>query len=179
MRIRPAYIEELDVLHGIVRDATRCMDGQGIPQWDEIYPNKAILTKDVERQEMHVIEPDGRLAGFIVMNENESPEYAAVDWEYSGRALVVHRLTIDPAYQRRGLATCLMDFAEKTAVIQGYNCTRLDAFTRNPAAFALYERRGDRNAGVVRFRKGEFYCYEKAINAEKVTESLNQAAYRR
>jgi ribosomal protein S18 acetylase RimI-like enzyme len=177
MRIRLACTEELDVLHAIVRDATRCMDEQGIPQWDEIYPNKAILTKDIERQEMHVIDPDGRVAGFIVINETQSPEYAAVEWSYPGRALVVHRLTIDPAYQRRGLATRLMDFAEETAAIQGYNCIRLDAFTRNPASFTLYENRGYRKAGIVRFRKGKFFCYEKAINAERVTESPNRAVH--
>ncbi len=61
MRIRPAYIEEMDMLHGIVRDATRHMDEQGIPQWDEIYPNKPILARDIENQEMHVIEQDGRV----------------------------------------------------------------------------------------------------------------------
>ncbi len=178
MRIRPAYIEEVDVLHSIVRDATRHMDEQGIPQWDEIYPDKAILTKNIERQEMHVIEPDGRVAGIIVINEEQPPEYAVVEWAYPGRALVVHRLTIAPTYRRRGLTTRLMDFAEETAAIQGYNCIRLDAFTRNPAAFTLYENRGYRKAGVVRSRKGEFYCYEKAIDGEKVTESSNQAVHR-
>ena len=35
MSIRSAYIEEMDVLHGIVRDAVRHMDELGIPQWDE------------------------------------------------------------------------------------------------------------------------------------------------
>jgi ribosomal protein S18 acetylase RimI-like enzyme len=178
MRIRPAYIEELDVLHGIVRDATRHMDEQGIPQWDEMYPNKAILLKDIERQEMHVIEPDGQVAGFIVINEDQSPEYAAVEWTYPGRTLVVHRLTIAPTYQRRGLATRLMDFAEETAAIQGYSCIRLDAFKHNPAAFTLYENRGYRKAGLVRFRKGEFFCYERAINSERVTESPNQPVHR-
>jgi ribosomal protein S18 acetylase RimI-like enzyme len=178
MRIRLAYIEELDVLHGIVRNATRLMDEHGIPQWDEVYPNRTVLKKDIERQEMHVIEPDGQVAGFIVINEDQSPEYAAVEWAYHGRTLVVHRLTIAPAYQRRGLAMLLMDFTEEFAAIQGYNCIRLDAFTRNPTAFSLYENRGYRKAGVVRFRKGEFYCYEKAIKAEKVTKRSNQAVYR-
>lgn len=177
MRIRPAYIEEVDVLHGIVRDATRQMDEQGIAQWDEIYPNKPILAKDIESNEMHVIEPDGRVAGFIVINEDQPPEYAAVEWTYRGRTLVVHRLTIAPGYQRRGLATLLMDFVEETAAIRGYNCIRFDAFTLNPSALTLYENRGYRKAGTVLFRKGEFCCYEKAIKAGRVTESSNNAVH--
>lgn len=166
MKIRQARIKELDVLYGILREATRCMDEQGIPQWDEMYPNRAILKKDIERQEMHVVEPDGKVAGFVVINEDQPPEYSGVAWKYPGRTLVIHRLTIYPTYQRHGLATRLMDFSEETAALQGYKSIRLDAFTRNPAAFSLYENRGYRKAGVVSFRKGEFYCYEKAIVTE-------------
>jgi hypothetical protein len=40
---------------------------------------------------------------------------------------------------------------------------RLDAFTLNPGAIRLYEGRGYRKAGSVRFRKGMFNCYEKAV----------------
>ncbi len=163
MKIRLAYPDELEALHGIVKAATRHMDEQGIPQWDEIYPSREILSKDVEKQELHVIEVRDCVAGLIVINDDQSPEYATVQWRYPGRALVVHRLTIHPAYQRNRLATRLMDFAEETAVTKRYDCIRLDAFTRNPAAFTLYENRGYRNAGTVRFRKGEFYCYEKAM----------------
>jgi len=163
VNIRRANIEELGVIHTIIRDATLNMDQKGIPQWDEIYPNKEILTNDIKRKEMHVIVQEGRVAGFVVINEEQPPEYAGIGWRHPGRALVVHRLTVDPIYQGRGLATCLMDFVEETAVIEGYNCIRLDAFTRNPVAFKLYEGRGYRNAGVVLFRKGEFYCYEKPM----------------
>ncbi|MFZ0931944.1 MAG: GNAT family N-acetyltransferase [Syntrophobacteraceae bacterium] len=170
MRIRPAYIEDLDVLHGIVRNATRRLDAQGIPQWDEIYPNREILEKDIERQEMCVIEVEGQVAGLIVINEDQPAEYAAVEWACAGRALVVHRLTIAPVHQRCGLASLLMDFAEDTAANEGYNCLRLDAFTLNPAACTLYENRGYRKAGAVCFRKGEFHCYEKATRKERHTQ---------
>jgi ribosomal protein S18 acetylase RimI-like enzyme len=170
MRMRPANIEELETIHGIVKEATRCMDAQGIHQWDEIYPNEEILGKDVERNEMQVIEAEGRVAGIMVLNEDQPPEYGSVEWSYPGRALVVHRLTIHPIYQRSGLATRLMDFAEETAALEGYHCIRLDAFTSNTAAFTLYESRGYRKAGLVRFRKGEFYCYEKCITATGATK---------
>jgi ribosomal protein S18 acetylase RimI-like enzyme len=157
----------LEAIFGVVRDATRWMDAQGIRQWDEIYPNREILGKDVERNEMHVIQAEGGVGGLMVLNEHQPPEYGAVEWRHTGRALVVHRLTIHPTCQRRGLATHLMDFAEETAAMEGYNCIRLDAFTCNPAAFTLYENRGYRKAGLVRFRKGEFYCYEKAVEPQR------------
>lgn len=165
MAIRLARMEDLEVSHAIVKGATKYMNEQGIPQWDDIYPENATLRQDIERQEMYVIEQDNRAVGIIVLNEEQSPEYASIPWKYAGRVLVVHRLTISPAHQSRGLASCLMKFAEDAAVIRAYNCVRLDAFTQNPAAVTLYDRRGYRKAGIVHFRKGEFFCYEKAIEA--------------
>jgi ribosomal protein S18 acetylase RimI-like enzyme len=165
--IRLARLEELETVYSLVQEAIRHMDKQGIPQWDDIYPSKAILNADIENRQMHLIEVEGRVAGLIVINEDQSPEYAGVAWEYGGRVLVVHRLTIHPDYQRHRLASYLMDFAEETAAAENYDCIRLDAFTPNPAAFNLYENRGYRRAGIVRFRKGDFFVYEKKINAKK------------
>jgi ribosomal protein S18 acetylase RimI-like enzyme len=154
------------------------MDNQGIPQWDDIYPSKTILNADIENGQMYLIEVEGRVAGLIVINEDQSPEYAGVAWKYYGRALVVHRLTIHPDYQRHRLASCLMDFAEGMAATENYDCIRLDAFTRNPAAFTLYENRGYRRAGIVLFRKGEFFCFEKKISANRAINSSNNSRHR-
>jgi ribosomal protein S18 acetylase RimI-like enzyme len=169
-------MKDLATVRSIVKDATRHMDEQGIPQWDEVYPSEAILKGDIQRQQMHLVEVERRTAGLVVINEDQSPEYSDVAWQYSGRVMVIHRLTIDPAFERRGLATRLMDFAEEAAACQGYACIRLDAFIQNPAAIALYENRGYRKAGIVRFRKGEFFCYEKEIRVEKPTKTSKGAA---
>ena len=176
--IRLARIEELDSVHSLVQEATTHMDNQSIPQWDDIYPSKAILNADIENQQMYLIEVEGRVAGLIVINEIQSPEYASVAWKHSGRALVVHRLTIHPDYQRHKLASYLMDFAEEMAATENYDCIRLDAFTRNPAAFTLYENRGYRKAGIVLFRKGEFFCFEKKISAKRAINSSNNSRHR-
>ena len=169
--IRLARAEELDSVYRLVQDATRHMDEQGIPQWDEIYPSKAVLNGDIENQQMYLIEVEGRVAGFTVINEDQSPKYADVDWKYDGRVLVVHRLTIHPDYQRQKLASHLMDFAEEMAATENYDCIRLDAFTLNPTAFGMYEKRGYRRVGIVRFRKGDFYVYEKKINGGRTIRS--------
>jgi ribosomal protein S18 acetylase RimI-like enzyme len=162
--IRPARIDELDGLLDVVRATIRHMESQGIYQWDDIYPDRATLQKDVEKQHMHVIEIDGLIAGMVSINNEQSPEYRTVPWQYPGRVLVVHRLAIAPEHQRKKLASQLMDFAEREAADKKYESIRLDAFVPNLAATAFYERRGYREAGTVLFRKGPFLCYEKAIH---------------
>jgi ribosomal protein S18 acetylase RimI-like enzyme len=58
-----------------------------------------------------------------------------------------------------------MDFAERFARDRGFPCIRLDAYTGNPAALALYRRRGYHCAGQVFFPRRDlpFDCYEKII----------------
>ena len=162
--VRPARIDELDGLLDIVAAVIRHMESQGIHQWDDIYPDRATLQKDVAKQHMRVIEVNGRLAGMVSINDEQSNEYRNVPWQYSGKALVVHRLTVDPEHQRKRLASQLMDFAEREGADKGYESIRLDVFALNPAAIFFYIRRGYRKAGTVRFRKGPFLCYEKLIH---------------
>jgi GNAT superfamily N-acetyltransferase len=154
---------DLDSVFRLIREAIGHMEEQDIPQWDDIYPGRAILKVDIERRQLHVMEEGGIIVGCITLNEEQAPEYREVPWAYEGRVLVVHRLTIRPLYQGRKYASCLMDFAEKAAKTDSYNAIRLDAFTLNSSAVALYEGRGYRKAGTVRLRKGLFHCYEKTI----------------
>jgi GNAT superfamily N-acetyltransferase len=156
-------MEDLDRASAIVRDAARHLTELGIDQWDDVYPSEAVLRADIEARQLWVIEEDGAVAGLATLNEEEPPEYREVPWRYSGRALIIHRLAVDPQRQGRGLAAALMAFAEQEAATRGCATIRLDAFTRNPAATLLYEHGGYRRAGTVRFRKGLFSCFEKPV----------------
>jgi ribosomal protein S18 acetylase RimI-like enzyme len=164
MNIRNCKPEEIDAILDIVKKAIQSMNDNNIFQWDEVYPDRKLLLNDIEKQELYAIEQGKNVTGFMALNETQSPEYETIKWKFGGRVLVVHRLTIDPKYQRQGFANILMDFAEKKAFSENYNSIRLDAFVNNPAAFTLYEKRGYNKAGKVRFRKGDFYCFEKKIN---------------
>jgi GNAT superfamily N-acetyltransferase len=160
--ITVAVPEELPAITDIVRKATHAMIASGIDQWDEHYPHADRLAADIESGTLHVIRCDRRPAGLVVLNGEQEPEYETVCWTVAGRPMIVHRLTVDPAYQRRGLATRLMRYAEAYAAGR-YDTIRLDAFLSNPAAVALYERLGYRRAGTVEFRKGTFVCFEKPV----------------
>lgn len=154
-------IEDLVTLVGACIDHMR---SQGIEQWDEVYPARAMIEWDVGSGKAFVARRNGDLVGSLVLNEYQDPEYAEVSWQLTeGPAAVVHRLMIHPAAEGQGLAQVLMKFAEERAVALGYRMIRLDAFTQNPRALRLYERLGYRTAGRVRFRKGDFQCFEKQL----------------
>ena len=165
MHIAEATLQDLPAVMNLIKACIQHMESQGIFQWDEIYPGSGTLEKDIGSHSLYAARSAGRICGIIVLNEYQDPEYAAIRWAYQGdKILVVHRLSVDPVRQGQGIAARLVDFAEQHAKSHGYSAIRLDAFTHNPRSVALYERRGYRKAGVVNFRKGPFYCFEKEVH---------------
>ena len=174
MKISLADHNDLDAVTSIVKACITHMDSKGIRQWDTVYPNREVLEQDISRQSLFVIQDGDIIIGAMVLNEHQEPEYGDMSWEHPAESvLVVHRLCVYPNSQGQGVASRLMDFAEQHAESGGYEAIRLDAFTMNPAAVSLYERRGYRNAGTVMFRKGSFYCFEKKVeNKEGSNKAL-------
>lgn len=163
--IRQATLSDLATIQQIVATVVDHLLQHDIQQWDEIYPDKETLTADITKQDMSIIEYQGKIAGSITVNTEQPVEYSTVPWKYSGIALVVHRLLIDPSFQGKKFATRLMEHTEKIAIKGKYDSIRLDAFAQNPIALSLYEKLGYKQAGMVTFRKGNFFCYEKALDS--------------
>ena len=148
----------------LISDCTRDMEAHGIYQWDDKYPTRETIEVDIANRSLHVLRIDGNYCGIIALDGNEPPEYGHVHWKYKAdKILVVHRLAVDPQWQKQGIARRLMDFAEQYGRKNGYQAIRLDAFIKNPGAVKLYELRGYRKAGTVVLRKGPFYCFETKL----------------
>ncbi len=166
MTIRPATRADLDAACALLERVIAGMRAAGIEQWDEIYPTRAVLAADIDADTMFIASTlPGTLAGLIVLNDEQNIEYAEVPWHFAGRRIgVVHRLMVDPAAERRGVARALMAHLERRATELGCDVLRLDAFTQNPRALRLYPALGYRDAGGIRLRKGPFRCFEKRLS---------------
>jgi ribosomal protein S18 acetylase RimI-like enzyme len=104
------------------------------------------------------------IQGIIVLNEHQDIAYESIEWRYnSGKQLIIHRLCVHPNYQGKGIARMLIKFSEDFGSEQKYETIRLDAFIPNIRACKMYEKSGYEKRGTVTFRKGDFYCYEKAL----------------
>jgi GNAT superfamily N-acetyltransferase len=165
MDITRAVTADTYPIMSLIRLAVAKMQRQGIFQWDEHYPNQEIIAEDIAADSLYKIQTGSDIAGIIVLNEQQSPEYASLTWrDGTGRPLCVHRVCIHPSYQRRGLARRLMLFVESYARKNNYSSIRLDTFSKNPFALRLYDSLEYQLAGILSFRTGDFYCYEKLIS---------------
>ena len=168
MKIERAVIIDLEQLYSITKSCAKHMIENGIFQWNEQYPSKNVLKKDIELKQVWKLVENDLIIGLIVLTEIEDSEYKPVKWltENTG-SLYIHRLAVHPKYQRKGYAQKLMNFAEKYAVEKNYYSIRLDTFSKNIGNQQFYEKRNYIKLESIYFpnqSEHPFYCYEKILN---------------
>ena len=164
--IRKLISSDIELAYEIICASRDHMNEKGIPQWNENYPLKSTIKKDVENEEIFGFFSKDVLQGLIVINEHQDPEYQEIQWEYDIKPIgVVHRLAVNPLFQNQGVAGKLMDFAESWFIKNNFSSIRLDAFARNEVALNFYDKRDYHRRGLVLFpfRKIPFYCFEKKL----------------
>jgi ribosomal protein S18 acetylase RimI-like enzyme len=166
MEIRIAEIEDAKEIYAIYLNAKKNLIESGIFQWTDSYPSSKIITEDIRNKYLYVLTCDNDIIGAINISEEQEKEYETIDWKFDdSKILVIHRLVIDPKYQRKGHARELMNFAEKFADEYKYTSIRLDAYSPNTRVIEFYKARDYFIRGEVYFPEREFpfYCMEKEL----------------
>lgn len=165
--IRKALPTDLDTILLLTKACAQAMIAQHIYQWNEHYPTKSRFQKDIELQELYVLEEEKQIKGIIVLTNIMDAEYLPVTWLTSNKNnLYVHRLAVHPIFWGKGYAQQLMYLAEQYAVQNKYQSVRLDTFSQNKRNQKFYETRGYQKLGNIFFPKQSkhpFYCYELVL----------------
>jgi len=162
--IRHAKIQDLEKIGILIKDAIHNMNQNGILQWDELYPDQQLIEEDILNSHMYLGEIENQLVCMFVINQQFDEQYIAGDWKYKESSyMVIHRLCVNPAYQKHGVGTKTMQIIENMLMNDGIKAIRLDAFSQNPYALRMYERLGYQKTGEANWRKGLFYLYEKLL----------------
>ena len=165
--IRPAKISEINDILLLTRACAQHMIDNGIFQWNEHYPSRAVFENDINRSELFVLELASSVVGTIVISTYMDEEYHPIQWlTENAQNIYIHRLAVHPTLQGKGHAQCLMDFAEQYALENKFVSVRLDTFGQNKRNQRFYELRGYQKLGDIYFPKQSdhpFHCYELVL----------------
>ena len=163
--IRPAWAADLDAVAEAVTRLVAAMNAAGNDQWGPTYPARSDFEADLSDGALFVDDGEGRIRGFVALNQVEPGAYDGLPWTVDRPALVVHRLAVVPEFHRRGVADGLVTFAEDRARWLGLGGLRSDTADRNPGMNALFERRAWTRVGTLRFDDATvgFVAWEKAL----------------
>ena len=165
--IRRGVHEDLIPILEITKNCAVKMDAMGIYQWNENYPNRNAFIDDIKNNELLVFTKGDLLVGCIALCTKMDDVYKNVKWLTKDvKSLYVHRLAVDPQFQKKGIGKKLMDYAEDFAKKNNFISVRLDTFSKNKNNMRFYERRGYKRLEKVFFPEQSrfpFYCYELII----------------
>ena len=165
--IRRAKISEIPDILTITQACAKKMQENGIFQWNECYPSKEAFQKDIDRGELFVMEEKNTVQGTIVISTVMDEEYKPIQWlTPNGNSVYIHRLSVHPNLQGKGLAQQMMDIAENHASEHRFVSVRLDTFSQNKRNQRFYEQRGYQKLGDIYFPKQSmhpFHCYELVL----------------
>ena len=165
--IRHAKISEIPDILVITKACAHYMMDKGIYQWNEAYPSAEAFEKDIERNELFVLEVAKNVIGTVVVSTLMDNEYMPVKWlTPNSNNVYIHRLAIDPKFQRKGYAQKLMAFTENLARNNGFISVRLDTFSQNNRNQKFYETRGYQRLEDIYYPKQSeqpFHCYELVL----------------
>ncbi len=166
--VKRAIISDLNDLLAITKRCAKHMIDKEIYQWNELYPSKEVLQKDIVLQQLWKLEVDHKIIGLIVLTDIEDAEYKDIKWlTKNHQNLYIHRLAVHPEFQGKGYAQKLMDFAENYAFKNNYVSVRLDTFSQNKRNQEFYKKRNYIQLDAIYFPKQSehpFYCFEKIMN---------------
>lgn len=170
MQIRPATLEDIPAILTLIRTVIPAMRAAGNLQWDDKYPNAKVFAADIALNQLWIVEMEDEdtLAAVAAITTTQEQEYAQVGWDLTEKAVVVHRLAVDPAMRGRGIAAALMQQAETVARSIGTTILRVDTSFQNEATQRLFPKLGYQYAGEITLdlRPGiRILCYEKRLGA--------------
>lgn len=148
-------------------------EGKGYTGWVKgIYPSAETALAAIEKEELYVMEEDGKIVASAKINQEQVPEYAMAGWEQDApekEVMVIHTLTVSPKAAGNGYGSKFIHFYENFALEHGCRYLRMDTNEINQPARGLYKKLGYKEVGIVPcFFNGiegvHLVCLEKTLS---------------
>lgn len=171
MKFRVAKYGDLNQIGIMIENVLESGVGTGL-NWTKEYPTIKDFEKDFKNGDLFVMESEdeeynieNNIVGAVVLNSSEDINYKKLKWSNSQKALVIHRLMVNPKFSRSGNGKRLLKFIEEECRRRELSHIRLDTNAENIRAKRLYIGSGYKEVGVINLQgiDGDFICLEKIL----------------
>jgi acetyltransferase, GNAT family len=163
--LREAIPTDMSAIWAILSAAIARRKADGSDQWQDGYPNEAVVAKDIAQHYGYVLTENDEIIGYCALILNNEPAYNTIDgnWLTNGDFLVIHRVAIAPKHLGRGLSVLLLQRIENIARQQGVASLRADTNYDNAAMLHLFGKMGYQYCGEVVLRGAVRKAFEKKL----------------
>ena len=136
-----------------------------------IYPTRKDTEKAVNNGTLYVYEENSGIAGSMIVDKIQPPEYTKIVWEQTfadDEVMVIHLLMVRPSKAGKGIATVLVKYAMGLAKNSSCKALRLDTGSQNFPALSLYKKLGFQIAASASMNVGDIIEHSGHLFLEKV-----------
>lgn len=162
---RKAVLEEKETVWNLLKQAIKRRKEDGSNQWQDGYPNEAIVENDIKNEFGYVLLDQDKIIGYSAVIINNEPEYEKIigKWITNNEFVVVHRIVIAEEYLGQGLSKTILKHIEDFALKNKINSIKVDTNFDNYAMMKIFESLGYVYCGEVFFRGSPRRAYEKVL----------------
>lgn len=161
---RPADLSDVDRICEIIRQAKEQMRRLGSRQWQDGYPARQDIIRDIEREYAYVLCEKKTIVAYGAVIFEGEPAYEHItegDWLNDGLYVVVHRLAVADEAKQRGIATRFMREVEALSFTERIYQFRVDTNFDNYYMHKMLARLGFTYCGKIEYERGERLAYQK------------------
>lgn len=167
MEIRKSAADDIGAIMKIIEQAQANFKKAGIDQWQDGYPNRGSIERDIENEESYVLIMDGEIAATGVVSFRKEEAYTRIyegQWLSAGGYAVIHRVAVANRYKERRLSSAFMELAERLCLERGLRSVRADTHEQNLPMQTVLKNNGFQYCGVVYLGSGaKRLAFEKEI----------------
>ena len=165
MDFRNAEIKDLENILEIISHAKAYMKENGLTQWGGEYPNREVISEDIEKGIGYVLTIDNLVKGYLVVDFVDDEIYRNIrgTWKTNCEYASIHRCAMHKSIRGKGYGSELFKFAEELAKSKNISSVRVDTAPDNLTMKHLFEKNGYEYCGLV-FIAGDKIAYEKVLD---------------
>lgn len=159
LQFRKTEKKDFDAIMKIIDAAKEYLKVQGIPQWQDGYPNRESFQIDMEKESSYVLEENGIILGTMAIYLDGDSNYNQI---YQGNWLsenqpyaAIHRVAVDTAEKGKGLAGKMVEGAVELCLEKGIFSIKNDTHRLNHSMQNMLVKNGFTRCGIIYLENGE------------------------
>lgn len=167
MNLRKSKKNDIPAIIKMIGQAQEYLKINNIDQWQNGYPNRDIIEKDIINNESYILEANGKIVASAAISFRKEPSYNKI---YDGKWLskqayaVIHRVVVDSAYKGKGISSEILKDVEDQCLQRDVHSIKVDTHPDNLSMQKLLKKNDYIYCGKIFLEDGSLrVAYEKLI----------------
>ena len=165
MKLALAQEQNIPRIMALIDQAKAFLKANGVDQWQDGYPDRPCIEKDIEDKIGYLCLLGGKIVGYLCIDFCGERAYDSINgrWISDQPYVVVHRLALDNSVKGRGLTSCVLELVEDMARKRDVHSFKMDTDQDNDIMKHVLQKNGFSYCGTICFDNSEKIAYEKLI----------------